>query len=363
MRTQTQLTSTLESLTPLRPLVQRAGINRREALAVLGATFLTTNRLTAATAPHSFVPYILGANTAISGYGLFDAIRLVERLGFKTIEVQNLDGVPAPTPDKFPGFRFEDTSEDLKAQIKESLSGFQYITAHLPYSGLEYTAPDGPAALAAVRQLESALEAAAFLGAKVAVLHPKPAPGLEQRDIWPIMIKRFRHWGDIAQQNGFQLALETGYPLSVADFVDLVQEVDHDFVGATLDVGHQGRYRELAARVRPDERGTPAGIRAYNDTNIDLIERLGGKLVHLHIHDIQPATWREHQPLIHGFVDYPRLIAKLHEIRYGGVLVFEIGGPAEEMPNYLADAKHKLEQYLRDGSNENAHGAPAPAAP
>ena len=44
------------------------------------------------------------------------------------------------------------------------------------------------------------------------------------------MIKRFRHWGDMAQQRGFRLALETGYPLSVAEFVRLIREIDHENV-------------------------------------------------------------------------------------------------------------------------------------
>ena len=81
---------------------------------------------------------------------------------------------------------------------------------------------------------------------------------------------------------------------------------------------------------------------------MELIDRLGEKLIHFHIHDIEPNSWREHKPLIYGFIDYPRLIAKLREANYGGVLVFEIGGPPEEMPSYLTDAKRQLEQYLRD---------------
>ena len=31
----------------------------------------------------------------------------------------------------------------------------------------------------------------------------------------------------------------------------------------------------------------------------------------MHVHDIEPDTWAEHKPLVHGFVDYPRLVAKL----------------------------------------------------
>ena len=321
-------------------------VNRRSALAGISGAALAATELAVGATRHAFVPHVLGANTAVTGYGLFEAIRLVQRLGFKTIEVQNLNGVPTPTPGQFPGIRLQESSKGVKARIKDALAGFDFITTHLPYQGLEYTAPDGEASRAAVSTLEAALDATAFVGAKIGVLHPKPAPGLSLKDIWPIMIKRFRHWGDMAQQRGFRLALETGYPLSVAEFVRLIREIDHENVGATLDVGHQGRYRELTARVAPEERATPAGIRAYNDTNLELIERLGDKLIHLHIHDIDPKSWKEHKPLIHGFIDYPRLLAKLRETKYGGVLVFEIGGPAEEMPRRLTDAKRQLERFL-----------------
>ncbi len=130
------------------------------------------------------------------------------------------------------------------------------------------------------------------------------------------------------------------------DLIRLVHEVDHDRVGATIDVGHQGRYEELARRVRPENRGTPAGILAYNDINMELVDRLGAKLIHFHIHDVEPNTWREHKPLIYGFIDYSRFIRRLREIKYEGVLVFEIGGPPAEMPTYLANAKRKLDGYL-----------------
>ena len=328
---------------------QRLGpqVRRREAMFGLSGLALSASGLAAPAERHSFVPYVLGANTAVAGYGLLQAIRLVQRLGFKTIEIQNLDGAPAPTPGQFPGFRMHETTVEFKEQIKEATADFDFLTTHLPYKGLEYTAPDGDAARVGVQTLESALAATAFLGAKVAVMHPKPAPGLSLSEIWPVMIERFRRWGDAAQRGGFRLALETGYPLSVAEFVRLVREIDHEHVGATIDVGHQGRYRELTARVRPEERGTAYGIRAYNDTNLQLIERLGEKLIHFHIHDIEPKSWREHKPVIYGFIDYPRLIAKLREVKYEGVLVFEIGGPPEEMPNYLTDAKQQLERHLR----------------
>jgi sugar phosphate isomerase/epimerase len=135
----------------------------------------------------------------------------------------------------------------------------------------------------------------------------------------------------------------------VAGFVRLVKEIDHPAVGATIDVGHQSRYAELVARVKPEERGTPAGIRAYNDTTLALVEGLGPKAFHLHVHDIDPATWQEHRPLGTGFVDYARLFALLDRMKFGGYLIFEIAGKAEEMERHLRDGKKTLEKMMLAG--------------
>jgi len=173
-----------------------------------------------------------------------------------------------------------------------------------------------------------------------------PSAGWTMEQAWPVMLRRFREWGDFARKQNFRLALETGYPKSVRDFVRLVKEIDHPQVGCTIDVGHQGDYEELTARVRPEQRFSPSGIQAYNDITHAVIDQLGSKIWHFHVHDIDPATWKEHQPLGTGFVDYPRLIRKLREINYRGLLVLEIGAPAAEMKRHLADAKLRLEHLL-----------------
>ena len=290
-------------------------------------------------------PASIGANTAITGYGLYEAIDLLRQLGFATIEIHPM-GVPQATPGKFPGFEFDMLSEEEKSRIKAALRGFRHLSTHLPYTGVDYFARDEEKARASRRKIEVALEATAYFGAETAVIHPQPGAGYTLEEAWPVMLRRFRDWGDVAAKNNIKLALETGYPRSVAEFVRLVKEVDHPRVGCTIDVGHQASYRELVARVKPEERGTPHGIKAYNDTTLEIIESLGRKIFHLHVHDIEPATWKEHRPIGTGFVDYPRLFRKLDEIGYDGLLVLEIGAPAEDMKSLLADNKRRLEDYL-----------------
>ncbi len=93
--------------------------------------------------------------------------------------------------------------------------------------------------------------------------------------------------------------------------------------------------------------------------NLRIVNELGPKLVHLHIHDINPSTWKEHLPLGTGFVDYPRLIAALRRIGYQGSLVLEIGAPAQEMEADLRAAKQQMTRYLADANSTVNHALPA----
>ena len=285
----------------------------------------------------------IGANTAIDGYGIFDAIALLHKIGFPAIEIHTM-GVPEATPGCFPGFQFDRIPEAMKRRIRAALAPFEEVTAHLPYSGLHYFSKES--AEASIRTVDTALDGAAYFGAKVAVLHPMAPEGYSADEGARVMLRQIRQWGDRARERRVRLALETGYAQSVHEFLRLVWEVDHPWVGGALDVGHQSHYKELVARVKPEERSTPAGIRAYNDIDIAIVEGLQDKLFHLHVHDIDPKTWKEHQPLRFGFIDYPRLIAKLREVGYTGLLILEIGAPAAEMPRDLADAKRRLEGWL-----------------
>jgi sugar phosphate isomerase/epimerase len=290
-------------------------------------------------------PWAIGANTAITGWGLLEAIELLRRIGFAAIEIHPM-GAPEPTPGQYPGFRFDELTAGQQQEIRAALRGFRHVTTHLPYTGLDYFAADPAVASVAVKNVDVALQGSAYFGAELAVLHPKSGSGQTEAGQWKAMREGIRRWGDMARRHKMRIALETGYPASVAGFVRLVQEVGHPAVGAAIDVGHQSRYAELVAKVKPQDRATPAGIRAYNDTTLAIVEGLGPKVIHFHVHDIDPATWKEHLPLGTNFVDYPRLFAALERIRYRGHLIFEIGGKPEEMERHLRDGKWRFESLL-----------------
>ena len=293
-------------------------------------------------------PAIIGANPYYPGYSLNRSIGILHGLGFQTIELHPM-GSPEARPGMPPGFEFAGMTDGEKQRLKDALQPFRYVSTHLPWVDTPYFSPFEPSHEYGVRRIDTALQASAFVGAEVANVHVQRSAHVSLEDAWPMLVRNFRRWGDAARDLGFRLAIETGYPESVREFVRLVREIDHEHVGATIDVGHQKNYAELKSRVKPEDKGTPEGIRAYNDVTHEIIDELGSKICHMHVHDIEPDTWAEHKPLVHGFVDYPRLIAKLRAINYQGLLVFEIGGPVEELTGFFRDAKAKLEGYL-DGS-------------
>jgi sugar phosphate isomerase/epimerase len=308
-------------------------------------TFLQTLAALPAAAPAKVKRSQIGANTAIKGYSMDEAVVLLRKIGFPIIEIHAM-GIPEGGPGQFPGFVFDQLTAQQKASVKSALKGVPHITSHLPYTGHDYFAQDEAVAQAAVKVVDAALEGSAYFSAEVCVLHPKPGAGQTLESQWPVMMERIRRWGDLAQRHKMKIALETGFPPSIKDYVRMIKEIDHPAVGATIDVGHQGKYAELVAKIRPEDRGTPAGIRAYNDTTLTIVEALGPKAIHFHIHDIEPATWAEHRPLGLGFVDYPRLFALLNKIKYNGYLIFEIGGEPDKMEGYLRDGKKRMEDFL-----------------
>lgn len=315
--------------------------NRRSFLMGVAGSALAAQGLTAARP----TPAMLGANTAVTGYGLVEAIELIRRLQFPAIEIQPM-GVPEPTEGEFPGFDFDRLSGAQKRRIRKELSGFSHVTSHLPYVELHSLSRYAPIAEFSRRRVEVAIEGSAYFGSELMVLHPEEARGRTLEQSWDEMVALYRRWGDMAKARKMKLALETGFPRSTREFTALIEAIDHSHVGATLDVGHQARYAELLERLGDRQRGTPEATKAYNDVNIELVERLGPKLFHLHIHDIEPKTWAEHKPLEHGFVDYPRLLEALDRADYMGILLFEIGGDPTRMPDYLREAKKKLEDWM-----------------
>ncbi|MBM4044649.1 MAG: sugar phosphate isomerase/epimerase [Planctomycetes bacterium] len=137
-------------------------------------------------------------------------------------------------------------------------------------------------------------------------------------ELWPDLLDTYRALGDFGAKHGVRVCIETMWPPTVEQFVRLVHEIGHPFVGACVDVGH------VAWTVPQKLRGTAEGVALYNDNLAALVEGLGPKLMHFHVHDVRPSDWRDHRACGTGCIDWSRLFGLLKGLGYAGSLALEL---------------------------------------
>jgi sugar phosphate isomerase/epimerase len=58
-----------------------------------------------------------------------------------------------------------------------------------------------------------------------------------------------------------------------------------------------------------------------------MVDQLGERIYHVHLHDVRPTDWRDHRAPGRGLIDWPRLFAALVDLRYPDLLSFELEEP------------------------------------
>jgi sugar phosphate isomerase/epimerase len=162
-----------------------------------------------------------------------------------------------------------------------------------------------------------------FWGASVATVHVASEKGVPYREARSELLGFYRELGDRAARHRMRLAIETTRPYRVSEYLDLVESVGLANVGATVDVGHIGFFREDAG-VADGDRGSPQGIRRYNDLLMEIVKSLGKKLYHVHINDVRASDWQDHHVPGTGIVDFSRFFRQLGASGYSGLLAAEI---------------------------------------
>ena len=104
-------------------------------------------------------------------------------------------------------------------------------------------------------------------------------------------------------------------------------EVDRPSVGLTLDTGH------FWSALCEDEFGyhkedpimrTPEGNRLLNRMCCEMARAVGERLVNIHIHNLRPGDWLDHQPVDSGVMRYREFFQILRDIGYGRTVIVEI---------------------------------------
>ena len=263
-----------------------------------------------------------------ANHDLWTALDRIDAHGFRTVELLSVEG-SRHSVGLLPGVWFDGISEDDVERLRQALARFAHTSVHAPFVDAPLFTYNRGIAAESLRQVKACITAAGRLGMEAVAVHANARGQLDAADYWDDMLAVFRELGDAAAAAGTLVALETGYPRRYQQFVDLVHGIDHPAVGACLDIGH------VAVLDESGPRGTDEGVASYNRNLVRIVHDLGAKLVHMHLHDVRKADWRDHRALGDGVIDLAALVRALREVGYQGLMQFELEEPDQE-PALLA---------------------------
>lgn len=171
------------------------------------------------------------------------------------------------------------------------------LTLHLPFSDLNLASLNEPIWNETLRQMTTCVKLAAPF-ARVAVVHPgylSPL-GMQLPDLaWQRNIDGIRKLCDFAAEYDVTIAVENMVNMEAIfgkqpdEILGIIELVDRDNLGLTLDVGHANTNRALP----------------------QFLDKCLGKVVHAHLHD-NNAKRDEHLPAGKGTINWPAVIRKMH---------------------------------------------------
>lgn len=281
---------------------------------------------------------IIGANIAcLAGYTLQDAIYTIQEMGFSTLGLLAFAGARHSLGD-IPGFWLDELTEEEQDALKISARRFRHLSLHAPFIDAPLFTHNTGIRRQAILQMKETIEVAWFLGAEIVTLHANRKRFFDLDEYWDEMIGTFRELGDFAEGCGVRLGIETGFPDTVQDYTRLFLDIDHDAVGATVDVGHIVPYVERSILESAE------GPERYNETLMTIVRILGSKIHHLHLHDVRREDWRDHRCVGRGVIDFDPLFDFLAEIQYEGLIEIEL--EEEDRRGALQESKAYIESLL-----------------
>lgn len=281
----------------------------------------------------------LGANTvSLRGYYLYQAIEKIGEMGFMTIGLNAHDC-------KFrgeicPGFLTEDSADTER--LKSHLEKFKHISIHAPFIDVHLITSNKGIREESLKQVRTTIEASALLGGKEVTVHANPKTMYKLDEYWIEMIDTFRKLGDYARTYGIKIGIETQFPDTVKDYLNLIDEIGHKYIGSTLDIGHIYHY------IHHDI-GSSEGAIEFNDILEEMVFGLRGKIVVMHIHDVKPIDFPDHRNVGKGIIDFHRLFKNLIEIDYSGLMELELGDDGDPYLSLLESQKYLLKVMNETG--------------
>lgn len=254
---------------------------------------------------------------------IFDCLEAICRSGFNRIEICSS---PAHLPyDNLPAVR-------RVAERLEAL-GMEPYSFHAPFAeDIDITAIDASAREHSIKEVLTAVEAAALLQTRYFVIHPGP----EQIES-PPGEERLRRLENVAHsldtiaarcaQHGMMCILENklGHLLfgNIRDMLWILAAMETVHVGVCLDTGHA----HLAGHLQ------------------NAVYKLTGYLRLVHASD-NHGKHDDHLPPGEGEIDWPRFFSHLHSIGYRGSIMLEIAGRGQ-VGEVLASAR-QARRFIQD---------------
>ncbi len=213
-----------------------------------------------------------------------------QRAGFDGVGLHAAAG----TPGQWRGVEPATCPPEERARLRQKLTDFPFVEIHAPFA-IDLRTASLPAGVTA---LGPVLDFAHDLGARVVTVHACPAEA------------EARAWQQAMQEvNACAAEAQTTVALEITDGFGAVAEWGLPHVGVNLDVGHM-----LLPGGRPS-------LERYGGFG-PLIELIGPKLVHLHLHDVRDAV--DHIEIGTGEVAFGGIVDGLAAIGYAGTATLEM---------------------------------------
>lgn len=246
-----------------------------------------------------------------------DAIRLLAEAGFGRVEL-SADRAPIV-------MAWE--AEPQRVCTALAKAGITVPSVHSPELGRFLDVPDEQERLASIRDNIRYFRLMAACGIPQIIIHPISGRAGNDDEAWAAVPDRSREslraLADAAGDLGVQLAVENlgggGRPGSTMQSILSMIDGLGDHVGLCMDIGHsQQAHLDLLFELR---------------TALD-----SGKLLTLHLHDVDPAG-RDHYIPGEGCIDFAPFLTLLSDRGYDGGRTLEIAvAPAEIVAQRVAQA-------------------------
>ncbi len=216
----------------------------------------------------------------------------------------------------------DEVSPEMRTKLRRALAPFTRVSVHGPLGNASLASINPGIWRESLRQHVAAVELAHDIGARVLVTHPGDLRDPRfAGEFMRLSVEALGALARRAEELDVTLAVEncgpyhSGIDRTAADLAELLSRVASPKLAVCLDVGHG----------------------AVNRNTAEIVELLGAKIVHLHVHD-NHGTRDEHLPMGRGTIDFEVLAPVLR--RFDGMAIAEIvwEAGASESSKQLLDA-------------------------